>query len=260
MTSSDDVLIVGDDLPGVRCLTLNRPKSLNALNGELTKQLLAAVRRTAADDTIKVIVVKAAGRAFCAGADLKWLNEGTLADHHAHLAFQDDLADLCNSLEAAPQVTIGAIQGYALAGGMELALACDMLVVAEGAEMGDEHIRRNLIPGGGGSQRLPRKAGLARGLYHLLTGARITGRQAAEYGLACAAVPVEQVEAHALELAQALAKTDGKALATTKELVRRGMELPLSEGLWLERWMQYRYRNASDAMDKGIADFAEKRA
>ncbi|MCO5084359.1 MAG: enoyl-CoA hydratase/isomerase family protein [Rhizobiaceae bacterium] len=258
--SNSDILIVDDSSPGVRCLTLNRPDRLNALDGELTRRLLDTVRKTSADETIKVIVVKATGRAFCAGADLKWLNEGTLADHHAHLAFQDDLADLCNSLEAAPQVAVGAIQGFALAGGLELALACDMLVVSERAEMGDEHIRRNLIAGGGGSQRLPRKIGLARGLYHLLSGARMTGRQAAEYGLACAAVPTDQVEEKALELARSLAKTDAKALAMTKELVRRGLELPLREGLWLERWTQYRYRNASDAMDKGVAQFAEKRA
>src|SRR5690606_21442750 len=128
---------------------------------------------------------------------------------------------------------IGAIQGYALAGGLELALACDMLVASETAEMGDEHIKRNLIAGGGGSQRLPRKIGLARGLYHLLTGKRMTGKEAAQYGLACAAVPLEEIEAATMALATSLAETDGKALSTTKELVRRGLELPLSEGLWL---------------------------
>lgn len=253
-------LLVEDAGPHIRILTLNRPDRLNALNGELTKGLLAAVRQCAAEETIKVIVIRAAGRAFCAGADLKWLSEGTLADHHAHLAFQDDLADLCTAIEAAPQVVIGAIQGYALAGGLELALACDMLVAAETAEMGDEHIKRNLIAGGGGSQRLPRKIGLARGLYHLLTGKRMTGKEAAQYGLACAAVPLEEIEAATMALATSLAETDGKALSTTKELVRRGLELPLSEGLWLERWMQYRYRNASDAMDKGVSDFAAKRS
>ena len=252
-------LLQHDPVAGVRVLTLNRPERLNALNGTLTANLLAAIAACSQDHAIKVVIIRAAGRAFCAGADLKWLASGVLADHHAHLQFQDDLAGLCNAIEAAPQVVIGSVQGFALAGGLELLLACDMIVAAEGAEMGDEHIKRNLIPGGGGSQRLPRKIGLARGLYHLLTGKRITGLEAVQMGLACAAVLAEDLEQTTLDLATSLAKTDGKALSTTKELVRRGMELPLTEALWLERWMQYRYRNASEAMDKGVADFAQKR-
>lgn len=258
--SEGSPLLVDDIVPGVRALTLNRPERLNALNGDLARSLAAEMARCRSDEAVKVIIIRATGRAFCAGADLKWLNEGTLHNHHAHLAFQDDLANMCDALEAAPQVVIGSIQGVALAGGLELALACDMLVVADEAEMGDEHIKRNLIAGAGGSQRLPRKIGLARGLYHLLSGQRISGPQAAHYGLACACVPRDQLQAKTLELATSLAKTDGKALAATKELVRRGMELPLRDGLWLERWTQYRYRNMSGAMDKGIADFAEKRS
>lgn len=254
----DSPLLQDDTQPGVRVLTLNRPERLNALNGELTSALLRAVQSTSQDSAIRVLVIRSAGRAFCAGADLKWLASGVLADHHAHLQFQDDLAGLCNAIEASPQVVIGAIQGYALAGGLELALSCDILVVSETAELGDEHIKRNLIPGGGGSQRLPRKIGLARGLYHLLTGKRISGTEALRIGLASAAVPSEDLERAAMELATSIAVTDGQALATAKELVRRGMELPLTEALWLERWMQYRYRNASDAMDQGVADFAQK--
>jgi enoyl-CoA hydratase len=252
--------LVEEDLaPGVRALTLNRPERLNALDGDLTSKLLEAVRRCGRDETIRIIVMRANGRAFCAGADLKWLNSGVLADHHAHLQFQDDLASLCDAIEAAPQAVIGSVQGFALAGGLELLLACDLIVAAEDAELGDEHIKRNLIAGAGGSQRLPRKIGLARGLYYLLTGRRMTGAEAVRIGLACAAVPSNELAEVTASLALAMAKTDGKAIATTKELVRRGIELPLKEALWLERWMQYRYRNMSAAMDKGVADFAEKR-
>lgn len=253
-------LLVEDTAPGIRTLILNRPERLNALNGVLTKSIIAEMARIHDDEAVKVIVIKATGRAFCAGADLKWLNEGTLQSHGAHLAFQDELANMCSALELAPQIIIGSIHGLALAGGLELALACDMLVVANEAELGDEHIRKNLIAGAGGSQRLPRKIGLARGLYHLLTGQRMTGAQAAQYGLACASVPVGDLDKKTMEIATSLAQTDGKALAATKELTRRGMELPLRDGLWLERWMQYRYRNVSDSMDKGVAAFAEKRS
>ena len=257
--TAEPVLLIEEPHPGVRVLTLNRPERLNALNGELTSTLADTIQECDGDDSIKTIVIRANGRAFCAGADLKWLAEGTLKDHHLHLAFQDNLERLCNSIEACSQIVVGVIQGYALAGGMEVALACDMLLVNEAAEMGDEHINRNLIAGGGGSQRLPRKIGLPRGLYYLLSGKRMTGAQAAEFGLACAAVPKEELDDTAMELALGLAKTDPKALSMTKDLIRRGFEMPLKDGLWLERWVQHKYRSASAAMDKGITDFAEKR-
>ncbi len=250
-------LLIDDTLPGIRVLTMNRPERLNALDGPSLETFINAVRESSAPGKdIRVIVLRGAGRAFSAGADLKWLATGVLADHGDHLRFQDRLQEMCETLEAAPQVVIGSIHGFALAGGMELALACDILVAAEDAELGDEHIRRNLIPGGGGSQRMPRKLGLARGLYHLLTGRRIKGAEAQRIGLVSQAVPAAELQEATLALAQEIARTDGGALASMKLLVRRGMELPLREGLWLERWEQHRYRSFSDSMDQGVANFA----
>jgi enoyl-CoA hydratase len=250
-------LLIDDSYPGIRFITLNRPERLNALDGPTLESFIATVRECSAPaKDIRVIVIRAAGRAFSAGADLKWLASGVLADHGAHLRFQDRLQEMCETLEAADQVVIGSVHGFALAGGMELALSCDILVAAEDAELGDEHIRRNLLPGGGGSQRLPRKLGLARGMYYLLTGRRIRGSEAERIGLVSQAVPADELPAATLALAQELARTDGAALAAMKLMVRRGMELPLKEGLWLERWTQHRYRSQSSAMDSGVANFA----
>ncbi len=250
-------LLIDDSHAGIRILTMNRPERLNALDGPSLETFIGAVRDSSAPGKdIRVIVLRGAGRAFSAGADLKWLSTGVLANAGDHLRFQDRLQEMCETIEAANQVVIGSIHGFALAGGMELALACDILVAAEDAELGDEHIRRNLIPGGGGSQRMPRKLGLARGLFHLLTGRRIKGREAERIGLVSLAVPAAELQGATLKLAQEIALTDAGALASMKLLVRRGMELPLREGLWLERWEQHRYRSFSGAMDKGVANFA----
>ena len=178
-----------------------------------------------------------------------------MADAGAFLRFQDGLQTLCETLEAAAQVVIASVHGCALAGGLELTLACDIVVAAEDAELGDEHIRRNLLPGGGGSQRLPRKLGLARGIY-LLTGRRMSGLEAERVGLVAQAVAAADLTAATLKLAGEIARADGRALAAMKLMARRGMELPLKEGLWLERWMQHRYRSESSAMDSGVRDFA----
>jgi enoyl-CoA hydratase len=159
------------------------------------------------------------------------------------------------SMEAAPQVVIASVNGFALAGGFELALACDIIVADEGAELGDEHIRHNLIAGGGSSQRLPRVLGLPRALYYLLTGRRMTGAAAVQMGLAALAVPAAELSATTLALASELAKTDGNALSSTKHMARRGVELPLKEGLALERLMQYRYRAASPGLDRSVKAF-----
>lgn len=257
MTSAASNLLVDDAHPGIRTLVLNRPERLNALDGPTLESLIAAVRECSGQGCdIRVIVIRATGRAFSAGADLKWLAGSVLADAAAYQAFQDRLQEVCETLESAAQVVIACVQGLALAGGLELAMACDIIIADEDAELGDEHIRRNLLPGGGGSQRLPRKIGAARGLYYLLTGRRLNGREAERLGLAAMAVPGSRLEEATLSLARELARTDACALASMKLMVRRGMELPLKEGLSLERWLHHRYRAQSRAMDHSVASFA----
>lgn len=250
-------VLVDDSTPRVRIVTLHRPERMNALDGATLAALNAAVRGCAdAARDIRVLVIRGTGRAFCAGNDLKWLAGGVLDDPAAHQRHQDLMQATWELLESAPQVVIASVNGFAVAGGFELALACDIVVADEEAQLGDEHLRRNLLPSGGSSQRLPRLLGLPRALYYLLSGRRMTGREAQQMGLVAMAVPAAQLEAETLRLAQELARTDAAALAAMKSLARRALELPLKDGLALERWTQYRYRTASPALAQGVRGFA----
>lgn len=252
-------LLIDNPAPHVRRLTLNRPERMNALDGPTLQALNDAVRECGAAADVKVLVIRGQGRAFCAGNDLKWLAGGVLADRAAHMRHQDLMQDTYERLESAPQIVLASINGYAMAGGFELALACDLMIADAQAELGDEHIRRNLLPSGGSSQRLPRKLGLQRAMYYLVTGRRMTGAQACEFGLAARAVPAEQLERATLELASEIARADALALASMKEMARKSMELPLADGLRHERWMQHRYRTQSPSLETGVTHFAAGR-
>lgn len=252
-------ILVDHPAPHVRRLTLDRPERMNALDGATLQVLNDAVRdAVAAGGEVKVLVIRGTGRAFCAGNDLKWLASGVLADRAAHLRHQDLMQDTYERIEAAPQIVIASVNGFAVAGGFELALACDLIVADEAAQLGDEHIRRNLLPSGGSSQRLPRKLGLQRAMYYLVTGRRMTGREAAALGLAAQAVPADQLDAATLQLARDIAQADALALASMKEMARKSLELPLADGLRHERWMQHRYRTQSPALEAGVQGFAHK--
>ncbi|GAA4353829.1 enoyl-CoA hydratase/isomerase family protein [Variovorax defluvii] len=250
-------LIVDDTHAHVRILTLNREERLNALDGPTLEALHAAVRECSEPGRdIRVIVIRGAGRAFCSGSDLKWLaSSGALADPAAHLRNQDRMAAAFEALESARQIVIASINGYAVAGGLELALACDIVVADEDAQIGDEHMRKNLLPSGGSSQRLPRRIGMARAMFYLVTGRRMSGREAERIGLASMAVPGSELEQATLALAQEIAQADAHALASMKSVARRALELPLKEGLQMERWMQFRYRHESPAMVAGVQRF-----
>ncbi|RKJ95174.1 enoyl-CoA hydratase/isomerase family protein [Alicycliphilus denitrificans] len=254
-------LLIDEPAPQVRRFTLNRPERMNALDGPTLQALHDAARGcAAAGDAVKVLVIRGSGRAFCAGNDLKWLAGGVLADRAAHMRHQDLMQATFECLESAPQIVLASVNGYALAGGFELALACDLIIADDAAELGDEHIRRNLLPSGGSSQRLPRRLGLQRALLHLVTGRRMTGREAAAQGLAAQAVPSGLLESATLQLAQEIARADALALSSMKQMARRAQELPLQDGLRYERWMQHRYRTQSGALEAGVQAFAGKGA
>ncbi|MFY2834636.1 enoyl-CoA hydratase/isomerase family protein [Achromobacter xylosoxidans] len=244
----------------VRRLTLNRPQRMNALDGSTLAMLRDAISECAGRGDVKVLIIRGSGKAFCAGNDLKWLASGVLADREAHMRHQDLMQETFLALEAAPQIVLASVNGYALAGGFELALACDIVIADEAAQLGDEHMRRDLLPSGGGSQRLPRKLGLPRAMYYLVTGRRMSGREAAALGLAAQAFPAAQLEAGTLALARDIARADALALSAMKQMVRRGMELPLTEGLRHERWMQHRYRTLSPSLEAGVLGFGKELA
>lgn len=254
-----NTVIIDDAAANVRVITLNRPERMNALDGETLTALNAAIRDASAPGRdIRVIVIRGTGKAFCAGNDLKWLASGVLADAAAHQRHQDLMQATYESMEAARQIVIASINGYAVAGGFEMALACDIIVADEAAELGDEHMRRNLLPSGGSSQRLPRLLGLPRAMYYLVTGRRMTGRDAERIGLASLAVPAAELDAATRKLAEEIARADGHALATMKFMARRALEIPLRDGLAMERWMQHRYRVESPSLAAGVHGFAAR--
>jgi len=254
---TDEPLIVDDPADGVRVLTLNRPHRLNAIDGELLSRLLDELAKAAQQHpSVRCIVLRGSGTSFCPGADLKWLSGGILDDRVKHARFQDGLGALCTALTTASQAVIASVHGYALAGGLEIAMSCDVIVASHDARLADQHINRGILPGAGGSQRLPRKIGQARALYYLLTGRQMTGREAADAGLVSVCTEPEQLEAATLDLAVELASKDGFALSYMKQMVRRGSELPLTDALSLELFLQSRYRTWSTQMDHAAADFA----
>ena len=254
-------VIVDDSAARIRRITLNRPERMNAFDGETLAAFHAAITQAGepARD-IRVIVIGGTGRAFCAGNDLKWLAGGVLSNPAAHQHHQDLMQATYEGLEAANQIVIASINGFALAGGFELALACDIMVVAEDAQLGDEHMRRNLLPSGGSSQRLPRLLGLPRAMYYLVTGRRMTGREAADMGLAALAVSASELDTATQLLASEISGSDAHALAAMKSMARRSLELPLKDGLALERWMQHRYRTVSPSLAASVMNFAAKGA
>lgn len=252
-----DSLLVDDDGLGVRVITLNRPECLNAIDGPTLLALRNAVQECSAPNMgIRVILIRGVGRAFSTGSDLKWLANGVLDDVSAHMRHQDLMQETYQLIESCPQVVIGVVNGMALAGGFELALSCDILIADQDAELGDEHIKKNLLPSGGSSQRLPRKLGVSRAMYYMLSGRRIHGAEAVAMGLVALAVPGSELDAEARKLAREISDTDPQALASMKAMIRQGLELPLNDGLRYERWMQYRYRTDSPSLVAEVKGFA----
>jgi len=242
----------------VATLRLNRPDALNALSPELLEEFLAATRQVAEDQEMKALVIRGEGRAFCAGADLLYL-ESLLDD----LSQMPDYVRLLNQcfcqLEALPVPTLALVQGFALAGGLELMMACDMAIVAEDARIGDQHANFGLMPGGGSTQRLPRRVGLQRAMDLLTTGRWISGAEAADWGLALRAVPVAELDQELEAILETLRGKSRAGLSLIKSVTQQGQSLSLVDGLALEGKAFVQLFATSDHPREGIAAFKEKR-
>ena len=250
--------IILEKQKSVATLRLNRPDALNALSPELLEEFLAATREVAEDQDMKALVIRGEGRAFCAGADLLYL-ESMLDDLSQLPDYVRQLNQCFCQLEALPIPTLALVQGFALAGGLELMMACDMAIVAEDARIGDQHANFGLMPGGGSTQRLPRRVGLQRAMDLLTTGRWISGSEAAEWGLALRAVPAAELDR---ELETILDRLRGKSragLALIKSVTQRGQSLPLADGIALEGMAFVQLFATSDHPREGIAAFKEKR-
>jgi E-phenylitaconyl-CoA hydratase len=242
-------------------VTLNRPEALNALNGPLRQQLHDALRDFERDDDLWVAIITGAGsRAFSAGADLKEMSRRKQAELEA--GYQDPFwGPQAPSLNRGMRIwkpVIAAINGYCLAGGLELALACDIRVAAEHAEFALKEVQRGIIPGGGGTQRLPRTIPLNIALEMMFTGDHISAREAHRLGLVNHVVPADQVMARAEEIALRICANAPLSVRAIKEAAYRGLDTTLEEGLRIEALLAKAIGHTDDSRE-GPRAFAEKR-
>ena len=247
------------DLSGtdaVRVLTIARPAKLNALNRAALAELSAAFEAVGADPAVRVLIITGAGpKAFVAGADIAEF-EGLSPDDAVRYARQGQA--VFDALAALPVPSIAAINGYALGGGCELALACTFRIAADTARLGLPETSLGLLPGFGGTQRLARSIGRQQALELILTGRQVAAEEALRLGLVLRVVPAEQVldEAHAL--ASQLALRAPVALRYAREAVADGLDRPLADGLALEARL-FGLAAATDDMREGVRAFLEKR-
>jgi len=241
---------------GVATITLDRPDVLNAMNNQMRVELLEIFTRLRTDDGVKVVVVTGAGeRAFCAGADIREFLEPPTPTHFRETRKRIDFRA---EMERCPQPIIAAIRGFALGGGLELALACDIRIAAEDAQLGLTEINLAIIPGGGGTQRLPRLVGRGKALEMILTGMRVPAAEALRIGLVERVVPVADLLASAQALARQIADKAPIALRYAKEAVVGGLGLPLQDGIRLENDLATLLRTTEDRVE-GAKAFVEKR-
>jgi enoyl-CoA hydratase len=213
-------------------LTLNRPEAMNAITTRLARSLERELRALATD--AKVIVIRGAGGNFCVGGDFKELERLRAAGTAATRELFESFHRACAAIAEIPVPVVAAVEGHAAAGGFELALAADVVLVSENARLSDIHSNYGMVPGGGSTQRLPRLVGLQRALGLILSGDRLDAAQAVEWGLAYRAFPADQFDSGVAAFAAGLAQKDGAALGRSKRLIRDGLEKPLSEGIAIE--------------------------
>lgn len=225
-----DALVLREDKDGVATLTLNRPGVLNALSPALFVELRSELEEIAeSTDEVGCVVLRGAGRSFSAGNDLKAIQAGDRAPD-AH--FQ---ANTLEHIERLAQPVIASVRGHCYTGALELALACDLMIVAESARLADTHGRWAMTPTWGMSQRLPRRIGPLRARELMYTGRVVEGREAAEIGLANRCVPDAQLDAETAELARSIAGSSWHTLRADKMLINGGLDRTLAEGLAFER-------------------------
>ncbi|MDM0021823.1 enoyl-CoA hydratase/isomerase family protein [Variovorax saccharolyticus] len=244
-----------DDLgDGVFQIRLERPERMNALGVATVSALEQAVADAAAAEA-RVLLIRGSGRAFCAGADLKERKGMDLAARMAHNA---GINAAVNAVAASRCVTISVLNGLALGGGLELALACDLRIAAAGISLGLTESRVGAFPGAGGTQRLPRVVGASRALHMMLSGEPVTSEYALGIGLVNELVAPESLDERAIGFARSLAGRSAAALTAIKRLVYQGIEKPLADGLRLERAALPEILGSADYAE-GLAAFAERR-
>ena len=239
---------------GVGLVTLDRPEALNALSGQLVDELGEALRALDGDDAIGAIVITGSEKAFAAGADIKEMKDQTFADVYG-------TEFITRNWEAVSRIrkpTIAAVAGYALGGGCELAMMCDIILCAENAKFGQPEINLGVIPGSGGTQRLTRAVGKSKSMDMCLTGRMMDADEAERSGLASRVYPVDELVDGAVGVARSIAAKGRLSVFAAKEAVNAAFETGLAEGVRLERRL-FHALFATEDQKEGMAAFAEKR-
>ncbi len=245
--------IVVDRSERVATITLNRPEALNALNTVVMAELTAAADELDADPGVGAIIITGSAKAFAAGADIKEMATLSYAE-----VFESDLFGAWSKLAAVRTPLIAAVAGYALGGGCELAMICDVLIAADTAKFGQPEIKLGVIPGMGGSQRLTRAIGKAKAMDMVLTGRMMDAAEAERSGLVSRVVPADDLLEEARGVATTIAQMSRPASRMAKEAVNRAFESTLAEGLLYERRL-FHSAFATDDQSEGMAAFIGKR-
>jgi len=240
----------------VAIVTVNRPEALNALNLETIQELRSALQAVATDDSVRAVVLTGAGeKAFIAGADIKYMSTLTVLEARAWGALGHACASL---LESMPKPTIAAINGFALGGGCEMALGCDIRYASTKAKLGQPEINLGILPGWGGSQRLPRVVGIGIAKELIFTGRMVDAAEAARIGLVNAVFEPEELLPKTLELAQQLAGKSPSAMAFAKQATNLALQGSVADGLAQEATL-FAALFATEDQSEGMGAFIEKR-
>jgi enoyl-CoA hydratase/carnithine racemase len=253
--------ILFDTRDQIAFITLNRPDSLNAMNRQMTRELVDVCQQVEEEGGIRIAIFTGAGeKAFSAGMDLKERAETVFSPiERRQQKLTNKIYTQARAVAAITKPTIAAIRGYCVGGGLEFALACDLRVAADDAKLGLTEVRRGIIPGAGGTQRLTRAVGVTKAMEMCLTGETVSGLEAKSLGLVNSAVPAADVLKIAEDLAGRILKGAPMSVAFIKEAIKKGVELPLEEGLRLEADLSALIGSTEDAKE-GPRAFAEKRA
>ena len=239
-------------------IVLNRPDKLNPLDRRTVAALRRSVAELETDSAIRVVQITGRGKAFSAGGDLEGY-QALYRDPEAFRRFLDDFEALNRAIEDSAKVYMATVNGACVAGGLELMLACDLVLAAEEAKIADGHVNFGQLPGAGSSQRLPRTIGPLRAKYLVLTGRTIDGREAERLGLVTLAVPWAELEETAAALTAELAAHSPAGMKGAKYLINQGLKGGLDEGLALEKAFVHRYATTEPDATEGLMAFAEKR-
>ena len=249
----ENIIVNAQIEPFIALIQLNRPKELNALNLQLMGELREALKMLDEDDKVRAIILTGNDKAFAAGADIKQMSDKNAVD-----MLKIDQFSTWDQIKRTKKPIIAAVSGFALGGGCELVMHCDMVIASETAQFGQPEIRIGVMPGAGGTQRLPRAVGKALAMEMVLTGEFINAERALQAGLINKIVPVQVLLDESIKMARLIARHSPIAVQLAKESVLKSFESNLTEGMYFERKNFY-LLFATEDQKEGMAAFVEKR-